>query len=72
MKTETWKEEISRKLKERRVIALEGDGVLTSEDVLAVIDLIDGVEAERDEDAEWNHIQQLKCEKNDIAVGEQL
>lgn len=58
-----WKGEIQKKLDERGIIAVEGCGVLTANDVLSAIDVIDTLETTRDETEEWNHIKNLKQER---------
>jgi len=58
-----WKAEIQKKLDERGVIAVEGNGILTAKDVLAAIDVIDSLEVTRDEAKEWEHIKKLQRER---------
>jgi hypothetical protein len=58
-----WKGEIQKKLDDRGIIAVEGCGVLTANDVLTAIDVIDTLEATRDEAEEWNHIKNLQHER---------
>jgi hypothetical protein len=57
---QNWKEEIQKKLDERNIIAFESTGILTSKDVLTAIDIVDGLDAERDETEEWNKIKELQ------------
>jgi len=60
-----WQVEIEKKLEERGIIAIEGNTVLTSKDVLVAIDVIDALEATRDETEEWNHIKKLQRERTE-------
>ena len=60
---ENWREEIQKKLDSKRVIALESCNILTSNDVLTALDVIDGLETDRDETKEWQHIKNLQYEK---------
>jgi len=64
-----WQAEIEEKLNERRVITVEGNGILTAKDVLTAIDVIDSLETSRDEVAEWEHIKKLQQERSDRLAG---
>jgi len=64
-----WQTEIKEKLDERRVITVEGNGILTAKDVLTAIDVIDNLEAARDEETEWNHIKKLQQERTERLSG---
>lgn len=61
--TADWKEEIQRKLDERGIIAVEGSGVLTANDVLTAIKVVDQLETGRDETEELSHIKNLQRER---------
>jgi hypothetical protein len=61
--TADWRAEIQRKLDERGVIAVEGSGILTANDVLTAIDVIDKLEESRDETEELSHIKNLQKER---------
>jgi len=64
-----WKDEIQKKLDERDIIAFESTGILTSKDVLAAIDIVDRLDAARDETEEWNHIKELQRERTKRMAG---
>ena len=64
-----WQVEIEEKLNERRIITVEGNGILTAKDVLTAIDVIDNLEAARDEKTEWNHIKKLQQERAERLSG---
>jgi len=64
-----WMDDIQKKLDERGIIAVEGNGILTAKDVSTAIDVIDTLEASRDETEEWNHIRKLQSERSDRLSG---
>ena len=63
MENQNWKDEIQKKLDERDIIAIESAGILTSKDVLTALNVIDELEVNRDETAEWDHIKKLQRER---------
>lgn len=67
-----WQTVIKNKLEDRGVIAIEGNTVLTSKDVLGAIEVIDTIEATRDEAEEWEHIKKLQRERADRLSGGNL
>jgi len=69
MENQSWKDEIQKKLDEGGYIAIEGGQILTSKDVLTAINVIDTLEADRDETEEWNHIRSLQRERADRLSG---
>lgn len=64
VENQNWRDEIQKKLDDGRFFALEGEEILTSKDVLTAIDVIDALEASRDETDEWNHIKKLQRERS--------
>jgi hypothetical protein len=69
MENQSWKDEIQKKLDERDIIAVESVGILTAKDVLTAIDVIDKIDAGRDETEEWNHIKKLQRERAERLTG---
>ena len=65
MKNQDWRDEIQKMLDERGVIAVESIGILTANDVLTAIDVVDKLDASRDETEEWNHIRKLQRERDE-------
>ena len=63
LENQNWREEIQNKLDERGIIAIESSGILTSKDVLTAINIIDKLETDRDETAEWEYINKRQHEK---------
>lgn len=64
-----WKDEIQKKLDEHNIIAFESTGILTSDDVLAAIDIVNTLDAERNETEEWEHIKELQRERTKRLAG---
>jgi hypothetical protein len=64
-----WQIDIKRKLDERGVITVEGNGILTAKDVLSAISVIDNLETNRDETSEWDHIKKLQHERAERLSG---
>ena len=69
MEDQKLKEEALKKLDEGGYIAIEGDPFLSPKDILTAIDVIDKLEAGRDETGEWNHIKKLQRERADRLSG---
>jgi hypothetical protein len=66
---EKWKDEIQKKLNEHNIIAFESNGILTSKDVLTAIDVVNELDAARDENEEWEHIKELQSERTKRLAG---
>jgi len=64
-----WQAEIKKKLDDGNYIAFESTGILTSKDVLTAIDVVEKLDAGRDETTEWNHIKDLKRERTKRLAG---
>jgi len=66
---QAWKGEVRQKLKDGHFIAVEGNGVLLASDVLTAINVVNTLEADRDETEEWNHIKKLQHERAERFAG---
>jgi len=66
---QNWKDEIHKKLSEHDIIAFESTGILTAKDVLTAIDVVDELDAARNETEEWKHIKALQLERTKRLAG---